>query len=280
MGLRRENNALQFLEDKTSDYSERVALGIKTQLGWNEFTYSGLGMLSRKIAHYLINGLQLSKGEKLAILSESMPEYGACVFGSVLAGLVTVPLDIKLTEYELKSILSDCEPTVLMVSKALADKARQLQEMVPSIKTILLMNEPSCSDSYTSIYMLPENYHCKWRHRSPKSTALIIYTSGTTGAPKGVEITFKNMFSQLYGVEKALDAILGSDVINGKKQISVLSILPMNHLFEMTVGLTTFLNLGFSVYYTQSLKPKDCLNIIKVLVFQFSMQKVLSQKIF
>ena len=43
----------------------------------------------------------------------------------------------------------------------------------------------------------------------------------------------------------------------------ILSILPMNHLFEMTVGFATFLNMGFSVYYTQSLKPKDCLNIIK-----------------
>lgn len=268
MGLKK-NNALLFLEDKTKDYSERVALGIKTNLGWNEFTYSGLGMLSRKLAHYLINGLQLAKGEKLAILSESMPEYGACVFGSVLAGLVTVPLDIKLTEYELKSILSDCEPTVLMVSKALADKAKALQSMVPSIKTVLLMNEPSCSDNYTSIYMLPENYNCKWRHRSSKSTALIIYTSGTTGAPKGVEITFKNMFSQLSGVEKALDSILGSDVISGKKQISVLSILPMNHLFEMTVGFSVFLNFGFSVYYSQSLKPKDILGTMQDKKIQF-----------
>ena len=262
MGLKK-NNALLFLEDKTKDYSERVALGIKTNLGWNEFTYSGLGMLSRKLAHYLINGLELAKGEKLAILSESMPEYGACVFGSVLAGLVTVPLDIKLTEYELKSILSDCEPTVLMVSKALADKAKVLQSMVPSIKTVLLMNEPSCSDNFTSIYMLPENYNCKWRHRSSKSTALIIYTSGTTGAPKGVEITFKNMFSQLSGVEKALDSILGSDVISGKKQISVLSILPMNHLFEMTVGFSIFLSFGFSIFYAKSLKPKDILGIMR-----------------
>ena len=141
MGLRK-NNALKFLEDKTSDYAERVALGMKTNLGWNEFTYSGLGMLSRKLGHYLINGLELQKGEKLAILSESMPEYGACVFGSVLAGLITVPLDIKLTEYELQSILSDCQPTVMLVSKSLVEKAKKLQEMVPSIKTILLINEP------------------------------------------------------------------------------------------------------------------------------------------
>ena len=256
MGLRK-NNALQFLEDRTSDYAERVAVGMKTSLGWNEFTYSGLGMLSRKIGHYLINGLMLQKGERLAILSESMPEYGACVFGSVLAGLITVPLDIKLTEYELQSILSDCEPTVMLVSKSLVEKAKKIQQMVPSIKTILLINEPCCTDEFTSIHMLPENYNCKWRHRSSKSTALIIYTSGTTGAPKGVEITFQNMFAQLEGVEDALESILGG------KKVTVLSILPMNHLFEMTVGFSIFLSMGFSVYYAKSLKPKDILGIMR-----------------
>lgn len=256
MGLRK-NNALQFLEDRTSDYAERVAVGMKTNLGWNEFTYSGLGMLSRKLGHYFINGLMLQKGERVAILSESMPEYGACVFGSVLAGLVTVPLDIKLTEYELQSILSDCEPTVMLVSKSLVDKAKKLQQMVPSIKTVLLINEPCCTDEFTSIHLLPENYYCKWRHRSSKSTALIIYTSGTTGAPKGVEITFQNMFAQLEGVEDALDSILGG------KKVTVLSILPMNHLFEMTVGFSIFLSMGFSVYYAKSLKPKDILGIMR-----------------
>ncbi len=256
MGLRK-NNALQFLEDRTSDYAERVAVGMKTSLGWNEFTYSGLGMLSRKLGHYLINGLMLQKGERLAILSESMPEYGACVFGSVLAGLITVPLDIKLTEYELQSILSDCEPTVMLVSKSLVEKAKKLQQMVPSIKNILLINEPCCTDEFTSIHMLPENYYCKWRHRSSKSTALIIYTSGTTGAPKGVEISFQNMFAQLEGVEDALESILGG------KKVTVLSILPMNHLFEMTVGFSIFLSMGFSVYYAKSLKPKDILGIMR-----------------
>ena len=136
MGLRK-NNALQFLEDKTSDYSERVAVGMKTALGWNEFTYSGLGMLSRKLGHYFINGLMLQKGERVAILSESMPEYGACVFGSVLAGLVTVPLDIKLTEYELQSILSDCEPTVMLVSKALVDNKENMLDKISNIAIIV-----------------------------------------------------------------------------------------------------------------------------------------------
>ena len=98
--VEREGNVLSLLEDKTNRYARKVALGIKTTYGWRELTFDGLGLMSRRVAAYLMNDLGLKRGEKLAILSESKPEYGACVFASVIAGLVTVPLDIKLTTYE------------------------------------------------------------------------------------------------------------------------------------------------------------------------------------
>ncbi len=259
----RKSNVLSLLEDKTNDYANKIALGIKTSYGWKEFTYNGLGLTSRKLAAYLMNDLGVTKGERLAILSESKPEYGACVFASVIAGLITVPLDIKLTKYELHSILSDCEPTVMMVSQQYVETALELQKELPSLKHIIVMDEPSYNQELTSIYTLPNNYTCKWRHRSRKSTLFIIYTSGTTGAPKGVEISFGNMLSQLDDLKYALDRILP------QKDVRILSILPMNHLFEMTVGFSTFLNFGFSVYYTQSLKPKDILGIMRDKKIQF-----------
>lgn len=191
----RKNNILLLLEEKTDIYKDRVALGIKTALGWKEFTYKGVGLLSRKLASYFIHDLQLKKGEKLAILSESKPEYGTCVFASIMAGLVTVPLDIKLTKYELNSILSDCCPSIILVSQAYIEKALELQKEVPSIKHVLLIDEPNYNMQLPCLHTIPNNYESKWRHRSSKSTAFIIYTSGTTGSPKGVEISFKNMLA-------------------------------------------------------------------------------------
>lgn len=254
----KKNNILLLLEDKTDVYGDRIALGIKTALGWKEFTYKGIGLMSRKLATYLINDLKLKKGEKLAILSESKPEYGACVFASVMAGLVTVPLDVKLTKYELKSILSDCLPSILLTSQDNIEKALELQKEVRSIKHILVIDEPTYNLTLPCLYTLPNNYECKWRHRSSKSTALIIYTSGTTGSPKGVEISFKNMLAQLEDTEEVIPTFF--DISKG---ISVLSILPMNHLFELTIGFSAFLYWGLSVYYTQSLKPKDILSIMR-----------------
>lgn len=262
MKLVREN-ILTFLQDRTNEYSDKVALAMKNQYGWKEFTYSGVGLLSRKLAHYLINEIKVEKGEKLAILSESKPEFGACVFAGVLAGMITVPLDVKLTKYELKSILSDCLPTVILVSRKNVEMARFLKEEIPSLKTILVMDEPYYGIEETSIYQLPDNYDCKWRLRGLKSTALLIYTSGTTGKPKGVETTFLNMFTQLSDLDIALNQILRF------RNINILSILPMNHLFEMTVGFCTFLSFGCSIYYTQSLKPKDVLSIMREKRVQF-----------
>ncbi len=261
----RQSNVLSLLEDKTNDYARKIALGIKTSFGWNELTFDGLGLLSRRLASYLINDLGIQKGEKLAILSESKPEFGVCVFASVLAGTITVPLDIKLTKYELTSILSDCLPSVMLVSQNYIEKAKELQQAVPSIKHIIVMDErPVSDDGLQSIYTLPMNYTCKWRHRARKSRMFIIYTSGTTGAPKGVETTFGNILAQLKDLK-----IMFEPVFPKKGNVRILSILPMNHLFEMTVGFATFLNFGYSVYYTQSLKPKDCLNMIKDKKIQF-----------
>lgn len=254
----RKNNILLLLEEKTDIYQDRVALGIKTSLGWREFTYKGIGLLSRKLANYLINDLKLKKGEKLAILSESKPEYGACVFASVMTGLITVPLDIKLTKYELKSILSDCQPSIILASQEYMEKALELQKQVPSIQHILMIDEPTYNLTMPCLYTIPNNYEGKWRHRSSKSTAFIIYTSGTTGSPKGVEITFRNMLAQLIDTELVLPKFF--DPCDG---VTILSILPMNHLFELTIGFSAFLYWGLTVYYTQSLKPKDILSIMR-----------------
>lgn len=254
----RNNNVLLLLEDKTDVYGDKVALGIRTALGWKEFTYKGIGLLSRKLASYLITEIQVQKNDKIAILSESKPEYGACVFASILSGATNVPLDIKLTNFELTSILSDCKPVVLLVSQTYIEKALQIQREVDSIKHIIVIDEPTYNLDLPSLYTINSTPNCKWRHRSSKATAFIIYTSGTTGAPKGVEISFRNMFAQLKDL-----AMEYPKFFDKNESPKVLSILPMNHLFELTVGFSTFLYWGLSVYYTQSLKPKDILMIMR-----------------
>ncbi len=248
-----QNNILLFLESRTKTLGNGIALGMKSSIGWRELTFQGLGILAKRLGNYLIkNGID--KGDKIAIISESMPEWGAALFGSVLAGSITVPLDIKLTEFEMTSILKDCEPKILVVSNNFLEMGIKLKENIPSVEQIIILNDSSNRD-FISLYNMPdEKEDCKWRHRAINKTALIIYTSGTTGKPKGVEISFKNALAQVES--------LGSCFSLGEND-RFLSILPMNHLFELTVGFLTFLSKGSSIYYSQSLKPVDLFPIMK-----------------
>lgn len=245
-------NVLLFLENRTEALENKIAVGMKSNLGWKEMTFRGLNILSTRLANYLIKH-GIDKGHRLAILSESMPEWGAALFASALAGAITIPLDIKLTLFELTSILNDCKPKVLIVSNAHLEDAVKLKEAVDSIEQIIILNDSS-NNQYPSLYNMPDDPGRKWRHRAISKTAFIIYTSGTTGTPKGVEISFKNVMAQIDSVGQCFDI--------GIKD-KFLSILPMNHLFELTVGFLSFLSKGTSIYYSQSLKPKDLFNIIQ-----------------
>lgn len=258
MGKKRVNLAdypklLLFLEEKTKTLKNRIALSQNSMVGWKELTYDGIGILSKRLASYLIeSGIQ--KGDKVCIISESMPEWAVVLFASVLAGATLVPIDIKLTEYEIRSILSNCLPKVLLVSNHYLEIAKMMKEQIGSIEQIIVINE-NCSDKdIKTVYQMSDYKDKKWRHRGLNQTALIIYTSGTTGNPKGVEITYKNMLSQVRGI---------SECFPMKKGEKLLSILPMNHLFELSVGFLTFLNLGTTIYYPQNLKPDNLFYMLK-----------------
>ena len=245
-------NLLLFLEKRTSAFEDKNALGMSTYLGWREITFKGLSILARRLASYLI-GKGIQKGDKISILSESKPEWGATLFAAILSGATLVPLDIKLTEYELNSILSDSQPRILITSSMYLQKAKLLKQQIPSIEEVIVLDEGSTDADCPCIYNMPDVPDRRWRHRSPSKTAFIIYTSGTTGKPKGVEITYKNAMAQVESISACFK--LG---VNDR----LLSILPMNHLFELSVGFLTFLSMGTAIYYSKSLKPKDLFKVL------------------
>ena len=131
-------NILSFIEEKTKEAEDNVALGTRTSLGWAELTYKGLGVLARKAGSYLIQS-GLNKGDRVAIISESMPEFGAAIFGMVLAGVTIVPLDVKLTIHEYNHILSDCMPRAIFTSETYLETAKKLYWMVKKKKQNMLI---------------------------------------------------------------------------------------------------------------------------------------------
>ncbi len=253
LNKKESNNPLLLMEKKVNLFQNNIAVGIKGVNGWKELTYNQLNHLSRKVANYLMD-LPINNGDNISILSESKPEWSVILFASAMAGTVSVPLDSKSTVYELTNILTDCNPKVLFVSKQYYETALELKNNVDSIKHIILMDNDYKNTDIPNIYNIKIQKEYEFKNKSLLDTALIIYTSGTTGIAKGVQTTFGNILSQLEAFELMYDL---------NENDCFLSILPMNHLLELTVGLLTLLNAGSSIYYSSSLNPKDLLEVMR-----------------
>ena len=105
-----------------------------------EMTYGELSGKVKKLSDYLIESA-VEPGDRIAILSESRPEWGVAFFAAIHSGAIVVPLDVKLTITELVSILSDARPRLLFVSSELAETARDLKEQLPFLESVILIDE-------------------------------------------------------------------------------------------------------------------------------------------
>jgi|GEM_PF-49628 len=246
------DNVLGLMQLKSDVHGAVKALSLKEKDGWKELSYIELSRQAKNFANYLIqNGIQ--REDRIAILSESRPEWGIALFASIQTGAITVPLDVKLTIPELTSILSDCLPRVICVSTHYLQTAKELKSLIPSIEEIYIIENVK-EQEYPSVYELKGPEGDMGRNRDLHETALIVYTSGTTGNPKGVMITFGNIIAQLKDYEHIFK-------INSND--SLVSILPLNHLLELNVGFLGMLHMGAQVSYSKSLNPKEIGKIMK-----------------
>lgn len=246
------NNMLALMQLRADTNAFVKALSIKNKDGWHELSYIEISRQAKNFGNYLIDkGIQ--RGDRIAILSESRPEWAIALFASIQTGAITVPLDVKLTIPELTSILSDCLPRVLCVSMHYLDKAKEIKSVVSSIEEIYIIDEVK-NQEYPSIYEVKGPEGDIARDRSLDEVAYIVYTSGTTGNPKGVMTTFGNIIAQLKDFQSVFK-INSSD--------SVVSILPLNHLLELNVGLVGMMDMGARVAYSSSLTPKEISRIMQ-----------------
>lgn len=146
-------------------------------------TYAQLNNAGGHISSYLKNELNLSKGDRVAVLAEHCLEYVALFSAAQKSGIVIVPLNYRLSSVELEYIIKDADPSVIFYE----DKFSHLI--------------PVKSEGYTFDI---NDITKKW-NRDVKSDfetlqlyeddcVFLLYTSGTTGFPKGVKYTHKMLF--------------------------------------------------------------------------------------
>ena len=187
--------------------------------------------LSKKLTQYGIGA-----GDKVAILSHSMPNLSVAFFIIVPFGRIAIPILPDSSENEVTNIINHSETKVIFVSQRLASKVsteiRERMTLVIDLDTFEVLhadeNQFTC-DGKTSV-------------PTPDDIATIIYTSGTTGSAKGVVLSHRNLSSNVitcYHSCKRTD------------KDRWLSILPMAHTLEMTLSMLYPMYCGATVYYLQ-----------------------------
>ena len=210
---------------------------------------------ARDIASGLYS-LGVRRGDRVAILSESRPEWTLTDAGCMFAAAIDVPIYPTLTPAQVRYILKDSGARVLVLANE--EKFFQIKEILaecPSLEHLIIFDKTDAGENGISLAELEERGRQLKRQQpdllskitdeiKPDDLATIIYTSGTTGEPKGVMLTHANLVSNL--VDSSGHLAFG-------KTDSALSVLPLSHVLER-MAMYMYLYHGMATYFGESLE--------------------------
>jgi long-subunit acyl-CoA synthetase (AMP-forming) len=235
---------LDLMQLKSQTFGDHTALSIRRKDHWENCSYLELSGRTNLFSDYLRErGVQ--HGDRIAILGESSPAWVISFLAAVRAGAIIVPLDIRATSAEILSILNDAQPHLMIASDSVYAMTQSLAGAIPGLERCLYFND---------LPNLRASKPLEGVDREMHETCLLAYTSGTTGTAKGVAISFGNIVFQV--------RIL-TEMIGLQRDERFLSILPLNHLLELTGGLFCVLYTGGEVCYGQSFYPQEIVSIMK-----------------
>ena len=222
---------------KLYDYATAV-YSKKTYTQWYDtkegsYTYATFknecDALSKVLTQYGIGA-----GDKVAILSTNMPNWSVVFFSTVVFGRISIPILPDSSENEVTNIINHSESKVLFVAKKMVGKVSK--EVMEKMTLVIEL------DTLEIIKADEEKFTCDGRTAvpTPDEIATIIYTSGTTGSAKGVVLTHRNLASNV---------ITCYHSCKRTEKDRWLSILPMAHTLEMTLGMLYPMYTGSTVYY-------------------------------
>lgn len=215
----------------TNKFTKRQVNAIVNEEGG--YTYGEFKECCRRISRLLSN-FGIKQNDKVAIFSQNMPNWSIAFFATTAFGRIAVPMLTELTENEIRNILTHSGSKALFVSKKLfplvpKDLLKQLHVVI-------------ATDDLSILYAEDTAYTCDGSLAAtlPDDLACIIYTSGTTGNAKGVMLTHRNFCANIMAAWKA-QPVYRHDVF--------LSILPLAHTYEMSIGMLYPFACGSIVYY-------------------------------
>jgi len=217
--------------------------------------------------------LGIEKGDRIAQMSENRPEWIQTDLAIHRVGAIHVPVYQTLTAPQIREILLDCQPRLIVVSGE--SFLRRMLEAIEGLDFVqqVLMLDPLVSGELPARVaqhgqLVERGRAALEGHRqtlesrmasvAPDDVASIIYTSGTTGKPKGAMLTHANFASNV----KAARELIGIT-----HEHSCLSFLPLSHVFERTAHYV-FLSAGATIHYAESIEavPANLLEVRPIFI--------------
>ncbi|WP_234680183.1 AMP-binding protein [Bradyrhizobium monzae] len=151
-------------------------------------TYGRLAMTVASLAASLQRRLGLARGDRVALLMKNVPDYVACLYACWHAGLVAVPINVKLHPSEVAFILDNSGAAVVFVTEDMASVASEALALGPATPRIVEIG----SAEYRGMEKTDGIAIADVGITDP---AWIFYTSGTTGRPKGAVLSHRNLLA-------------------------------------------------------------------------------------
>ncbi|MGC8864292.1 MAG: AMP-binding protein [Bacteroidales bacterium] len=232
------HNFLYLLKEIETKYAELPALAFVDE---KPITYSELGQKVRALCATL-KKLNIDKGDRVSIMGTNSPNWGIAYLATVISGSIVVPILPDFSEEEVTNVLMHSGAKAIFVSNGLKQKIRR--DLLPELKCVIDL-EPFRLDGCEEV-IYDEKIGCEPKEEPDEDdVAALLYTSGTTGKSKGVMLTHRNICwtaRQCLTIEPI------------STEYRMLSVLPLAHTYENTIGFVLPLIGGATIYYL-SKKP-------------------------
>lgn len=265
-----KRTVIRMLDEAVSQWADSPYALRKSDSGWTATSFVQAGEKSRAFAAWLISR-GFSKGDTFAVLGEGCPEWICGEFGLMCAGLVSVPLSIKLLSEEIPFRLNHSGAKGILTTHNQLEKVLNAFPAVESKSLYLIYLDEDTdwgretarargleTDHFVSFSEavsigralladkasgITETVAKIAESTEEDDVVTISYTSGTTGNPKGIMLTHLNYWSNCHDAVQMFDNPI---------HFRTLLILPVDHSFAHTVGLYTALVCGISLYFVDS----------------------------
>lgn len=227
---------VELLKHAVSSRARDEVIRFKQDKEWTGMTGERLLERVRNLALGLY-GRGIRKGDHIAILAESGPQWSLSDYAILSNGAVNVPIYPTQPPHQVEYILRDSEPKMLFIStarqiKRIEDVLKRFPDL-PVIpfqsrvegKQIIPFETLEVEGAQLALSQ-PELFDLLSSDVRPADLASIIYTSGTTGEPKGVLLRHSNI---------VFNALSSGAFLKIEPDNVMLSFLPMSHIFERMV---------------------------------------------